>query len=250
MTATTCSADSFASSFRDNNRKRYAFSFVGSALLHLAALSVFTYGIVTREEPPRFAMESQRARIKVHFVSDAGPQTQIQTAAPVVAPSPRAPVVRQVPDLTRKPPSPETTLLASAPRPLARSVGPSAPAARAWTTVSAFAGVNTATQGTEDGDAESAADAVAKPDYLRNPPPPYPRMARERGWDGTTLLRVEVLANGTTGAIEIVRSSGHRLLDEASVQTVRGWRFHPARRNQRPIDAWAEVPITFVLNKG
>lgn len=248
MTATICPADSFASSFRKNNGKRYAFSFVGSALLHLAALAVFTCGIMTREQPPRFAMESQRARIKVHFVSNAAPQ--IQTAAPVVPPSPRAPLVREAPDLTRKPPSLDTALLASVPRPLARSVGPSAPAARAWTPISASGGENTATQGSQDGKAESAADAVAKPDYLRNPPPPYPRMARERGWDGTTLLRVEVLANGTAGAIEIVRSSGHRLLDEASVQTVRGWRFHPARRNQRPINAWAEVPITFVLNKG
>lgn len=81
--------------------------------------------------------------------------------------------------------------------------------------------------------------------YGRNPLPPYPHEAREHGWQGTTLLRVEVLADGTAGKVEIAVSSGHAVLDEVSVQTVRDWMFRPARSGDAPIPSIVEIPITF-----
>ena len=86
-----------------------------------------------------------------------------------------------------------------------------------------------------------------QPAYMRNPPPTYPREARERGWEGTTVLRVEVLADGTAGKIEIAKSSGHNVLDDASVDTVRHWKFSPARSGETAIRSVVEVPITFRL---
>jgi TonB family protein len=83
--------------------------------------------------------------------------------------------------------------------------------------------------------------------YARNPLPPYPREARERGWQGTTLLRVEVLADGIAGKIEVAESSGHLILDEACTETVRGWKFSPARSGDAPIRSVVEIPISFRL---
>lgn len=84
--------------------------------------------------------------------------------------------------------------------------------------------------------------------YRDNPAPPYPGPARRRGHEGTVLLTVEVLVEGTTGRIRVVKSSGHPLLDEAALQAVGEWRFEPAMKNGTPIPSWVEVPVRFVLN--
>jgi protein TonB len=88
-------------------------------------------------------------------------------------------------------------------------------------------------------------DYVAR--YLHNPPPSYPWQARRMGIEGRVVLQVEILQNGNAGRIEIRRSSGHELLDQAAIKAVGGWRFEPARVAGTPITAWAEVPISFRL---
>jgi protein TonB len=83
------------------------------------------------------------------------------------------------------------------------------------------------------------------PAYLRNPLPPYPRVARERGWEGTTVLQVEILDDGSGGRVEILESSGHEVLDEAAAKTVRHWKFLPARSGDTPVRSLVEIPIRF-----
>ena len=85
------------------------------------------------------------------------------------------------------------------------------------------------------------------PSYFRNPPPTYPTLARARGYEGTVLLDVEVLASGRCGEILVLASSGHDVLDEAAVRAVRGWVFKPATRWHQPIGFRVEIPITFQL---
>ena len=84
-----------------------------------------------------------------------------------------------------------------------------------------------------------------KPTYLRNPPPSYPRVAREHGWEGTTLLQMEVLADGTSGKIGVLTSSGYEVLDEEAVKTVSRWRFLPAQSGNTPVRSFVEIPIRF-----
>ena len=82
-------------------------------------------------------------------------------------------------------------------------------------------------------------------EYLNNPRPPYPMVARRMGWGGKVILNVEVLAEGACGAVNVSRSSGHKVLDNAAMETVRSWRFVPARHAGRAITKWFQVPINF-----
>lgn len=83
--------------------------------------------------------------------------------------------------------------------------------------------------------------------YLNNPPPGYPMMARRNGLQGRVVLNVEVLANGSSGQITIQSSSGYAMLDNAALQTVKNWRFVPARHGGQVVDKWFMIPIQFSL---
>ncbi len=81
-----------------------------------------------------------------------------------------------------------------------------------------------------------------------NPDPRYPRLAQRRGWQGEVLLGVEVDIDGRTRDIEILVSSGFKVLDEAALTTVRDeWQFEPARQNQSPVLGYTRVPVRFVI---
>jgi periplasmic protein TonB len=84
--------------------------------------------------------------------------------------------------------------------------------------------------------------------YLSNPPPRYPPIARRNGEQGRVLLRVLVTTEGLAETIEIRTSSGSERLDRAALETVRSWRFVPARQGERAVSAWVLVPITFSLD--
>ncbi len=84
-------------------------------------------------------------------------------------------------------------------------------------------------------------------DYLLNPAPAYPREARRNGEQGRVVLRVLVSAAGTADEVQLRTSSGHPRLDEAARDTVRRWKFVPARRGTEPVPAWVLIPISFRL---
>lgn len=84
-------------------------------------------------------------------------------------------------------------------------------------------------------------------DYLNNPRPPYPMVARRMGYHGKVVLNVEVLAEGKSGEVKLHQSCGYDILDNAAVQTVKTWRFSPARRFGQPVTQWFLVPIKFSL---
>lgn len=92
-------------------------------------------------------------------------------------------------------------------------------------------------------------DAIifARPKYKQNPLPHYPQVARRKGYEGRTLLRVEVLESGKVGRIEIAASSGFEVLDKAALRSVKDWAFVPGTQNGKKIDQWVMVPIRFSL---
>ncbi|GAB4115460.1 MAG: hypothetical protein Fur0026_01350 [Sideroxydans sp.] len=86
-------------------------------------------------------------------------------------------------------------------------------------------------------------------DYLNNPRPPYPLVARRMGYQGKVVLNVEVLAEGRAGEVKLQSSSGYDILDQAALQTVKTWKFSPAKRFGQPVTQWFLVPIKFSLEE-
>lgn len=86
-----------------------------------------------------------------------------------------------------------------------------------------------------------------RPSYAENPKPIYPHEAKEKGHEGEVVLRVEVLANGRVGQIEIKKSSSHELLDRSALTAVKQWRFIPAKKGEVAIPLWVNIPVRFQL---
>ncbi|MFO7569931.1 MAG: energy transducer TonB [Smithellaceae bacterium] len=89
----------------------------------------------------------------------------------------------------------------------------------------------------------------ALPLYRENAPPPYPEIARVRGYQGVVLVAAEVLPDGTVGKTKIKKSSGYAILDQTAVKAVKPWRFRPAVKEGRPFAVWVELPINFQLRE-
>lgn len=88
---------------------------------------------------------------------------------------------------------------------------------------------------------------VARPQGGYQVRPSYPSEARRLGIQGTTLLRVHVLADGRIGDVVVERSAGHIDLDQSAAEAVRQWRFEPARRGTEPVAMWVLLPVEFRL---
>ena len=48
----------------------------------------------------------------------------------------------------------------------------------------------------------------------------YPRNARRKGWEGTVIVKVHILAAGTLEQAAIAQTSGHKLLDKAALEAI------------------------------
>jgi protein TonB len=89
---------------------------------------------------------------------------------------------------------------------------------------------------------------LLRANYLRNPKPLYPAISRRLKEQGTVLLRVFVTAAGQATEVMLKASSGFERLDNTAKTAVAGWKFVPATRDDKPVDAWVIVPIKFSLS--
>ncbi|MGD0265152.1 MAG: energy transducer TonB [Candidatus Methylomirabilota bacterium] len=71
----------------------------------------------------------------------------------------------------------------------------------------------------------------------------YPEAARREGVQGTVELRFRIAADGSVDAVEIVRSSGSGILDEASQETIRRAGPYPLVRG------WIRLPLAYRLDQ-
>ena len=77
--------------------------------------------------------------------------------------------------------------------------------------------------------------------------PTYPAGAEQRREQGVVTLEVRVNAQGTVDSLRVVESSGFDSLDKSALDTVAEWRFEPAQRGGRPVEAVVNVPVRFRL---
>ena len=83
-----------------------------------------------------------------------------------------------------------------------------------------------------------------------NPAPRYPPDAFRNRLEGRVVLVVRIDESGTVSGIDILKSSGVKSLDQSALETVKQWRFLPARRAGVPIAAVVKVPIRFSIRAG
>jgi protein TonB len=95
--------------------------------------------------------------------------------------------------------------------------------------------------------APSLVEPSADADYLKNPPPAYPRASRRLGEQGTVIVRVFISTQGLPEKAEVRTSSGFARLDQAALEAVQRWRFVPGRRSGTPEAMWFNIPVRFVL---
>ncbi|HKT27183.1 TonB family protein [Dyella sp.] len=82
----------------------------------------------------------------------------------------------------------------------------------------------------------------------RSSPLRFPTQALRLHMQGTVLLRVLVDESGKPIDVIVDRSSGYPLLDKsAREQVLASWLFQPAVMDGHAVKAWAQVPVSFVL---
>lgn len=75
------------------------------------------------------------------------------------------------------------------------------------------------------------------------PSPPYPSVARDRMVAGEVILEVLVKRDGTTEVVRVIKTLPHCV--EAAVENSKLWRWKPALRKGRPVDAFGIITVTF-----
>lgn len=88
---------------------------------------------------------------------------------------------------------------------------------------------------------------VTQPTCVYCPDPQYTEEAREAKMQGRVTLRVLVGADGRASQIQVVQGIGMGL-DDRAVQSVRSWKFAPARDGaRRTVPSWITIEIIFRL---
>ena len=81
----------------------------------------------------------------------------------------------------------------------------------------------------------------------KNPHPTYPLIARKKGWEGRVVLQTDVDKQGNVKFVRILESSGFKVLDDISIETLKTWRFKPAKLGNKFVDDIVDIPVKFVL---
>ena len=74
------------------------------------------------------------------------------------------------------------------------------------------------------------------------PRPNYPLHARQYHWTGDGLFLCNIRSDGTVASVDVLRSTGHEMLDRAAIKALRQWRFHPGDMNA------IKIPINFSMS--
>lgn len=85
---------------------------------------------------------------------------------------------------------------------------------------------------------------------LKNPPPVYPLVAKENGWQGRVIVQVWVEPDGRPSRVVVLESSGYPVLDAAALKAIGRWLFLPARVGNFSFASWIKIPVRFVLTEG
>jgi general secretion pathway protein A len=84
------------------------------------------------------------------------------------------------------------------------------------------------------------------PKLLSSPPPSYPSVARSTNVSGSVLIDAVVDETGKIGDMRVL--SGNPVLRQAAMESLRMWKYEPARLNGQPTLAHVQVRMNFSLH--
>ena len=109
-------------------------------------------------------------------------------------------------------------------------------------------GLDLGTGGGLGGGVYRPGSGVINPRILREVKPQYTADAMRAKVQGTVLLECVVLADGTVGRIDVVKSLDPTFgLDLEAVRAARQWRFQPGTRFGEPVAVLVTIELTFTL---
>jgi protein TonB len=82
---------------------------------------------------------------------------------------------------------------------------------------------------------------------FRNKEPVYPPEAVRRAEQGAVILLIHVSPEGLASGVDVLKSSGHVLLDRAARDSVTAWHFLPAVKDGEPIPFDMTLRVSFQL---
>jgi general secretion pathway protein A len=84
------------------------------------------------------------------------------------------------------------------------------------------------------------------PRLVASPPPSYPSVARSTNVSGFVLIDAVVDETGRVGDMKVL--SGNPVLRQAAMESLRMWKYEPARLNGQPTPAHVQVRMNFSLH--
>lgn len=193
--------------------------------------------------PPKALQASKPQRTATATVHPSKP-TPTATAQ---AKPPPAPDTQQTASAEPEPPAQANQEAKASPAQPASQPPPSPPSASAGESTLRFNFANA--EG--EGDSFVSGDFVVPPSpdvRFHNRKPDYPMSAVDRGEQGAVLLLVHVLADGSVGYVDVLRSSGFADLDRAARDAVETWHFLPAIQNGQAVATDMRFRLVFALD--
>jgi TonB family protein len=96
------------------------------------------------------------------------------------------------------------------------------------------------------GGAYRVGGGVSAPRTLYAPDPEYSEEARKAKYQGTVILWVVIGANGRVQDVRVQRSLGMGL-DEKAIESVKTWKFEPARKDGQAVPVQVNIEVNFRL---
>jgi TonB family protein len=81
---------------------------------------------------------------------------------------------------------------------------------------------------------------------IKTPDPRYPKSASQNNLMGDTAVAMTVLGDGSVTDIQLLANAGHSM-DDATLPTLKSWRFKPAMCGAEPVVSDIEVVVSFRL---
>jgi protein TonB len=93
-----------------------------------------------------------------------------------------------------------------------------------------------------------AGDGVSLPSVVREVKPEYTPEAKNAHIEGTVLLECVVLADGTVGNVDVIRSLDSMFgLDRQAVAAAKQWRFTAGKKDGKAVAVAVQLEMRFTL---